>query len=74
MGRDLANDWVIDNINVSRFHAEIIQNSDGAYELIDLRSTNGTFHNGSRINRERLLWGDIISVGGVGRKFTSDGL
>ena len=74
IGRDDSNGWVIDDINVSRSHAEVVQNSDGSYELIDLKSTNGTYLNENRIRREKLIYGDIISVGGYKRKFTSDGL
>ena len=74
IGRDSSNDWVVDNLNVSRHHAEVVQNNEGVYELIDLKSTNGTFLNGNRIKRERLIWGDVISIGGFRRKFTSDGL
>jgi len=74
IGRDLDNDWFIDDLNVSRSHAEIVQNSSGGYELVDLKSTNGTFLNGSKIKRELLKTGDVISVGGFARRFTNDGL
>ena len=52
----------------------MVQSQDGGYELIDLKSTNGTYLNDNRIRREKLIYGDIISVGGYRRKFTSDGL
>lgn len=74
IGRDQENDWHIDDLNVSRIHAEIVQNSSGSYEIVDLKSSNGTFLNGSKIKREILKTGDIISVGGFARRFTSDGL
>ena len=74
IGRDQENDWQIDDLNVSRIHAEIVQNSSGGYEIVDLKSTNGTFLNGSKIKRETLKTGDIISVGGFARRFTNDGL
>ena len=74
IGRDESNDWIIDDVNVSRSHAEVVQSQDGSYELIDLKSTNGTYLNENRIRREKLIYGDIISVGGYRRKFTSDGL
>ena len=74
IGRDEGNDWFVEDLNVSRSHAEIVQSNNGSYELIDLKSTNGTFLNGNRIRREKLIYGDVISIGGFKRKFTSDGL
>jgi ABC-type multidrug transport system ATPase subunit/pSer/pThr/pTyr-binding forkhead associated (FHA) protein len=74
IGRDVENEWQIDDLNVSRTHAEIVQNNSGSYEIVDLKSTNGTFLNGTRIKRETLRTGDIIAVGGFARRFTLDGL
>jgi ABC-type multidrug transport system ATPase subunit/pSer/pThr/pTyr-binding forkhead associated (FHA) protein len=74
IGRDVKSDWKIDDLNVSRTHAEILQSRDGSYEIIDLKSTNGTFVNDNIVKREKLIFGDIIAVGGYRRKFTSDGL
>lgn len=74
IGRSEASDWHINDINVSRSHAEIVLSNSGNYEIVDLKSTNGTFLNGSRIKREILKNGDIISVGGFARRFTLDGL
>lgn len=47
IGRDPANDLVLDDPNVSRFHAEVKRTADGAAELRDLGSRNGT-----RLDRE----------------------
>jgi ABC-type multidrug transport system ATPase subunit len=74
IGRGEDNDWKIDDINVSRSHAEIVQHREGGYELVDLKSTNGTYLNESQVKREKLIFGDIISISGHRRKFTSDGL
>lgn len=74
IGRGEDCDWKIGDLNVSRSHAEIVQSRHGEYELVDLKSTNGTFLNDNKIRREKLIFGDIISVGGYRRKFTSDGL
>jgi len=74
IGRAEESDWQIDDLNVSRSHAEIIQNTDGGFEIVDLKSTNGTFLNGIRIKREILKTGDVISVAGFSRRFTQDGL
>lgn len=47
MGRDPGNDLVLDDPNVSRFHAEVRRTADGGAELRDLGSRNGT-----RLDRE----------------------
>jgi ABC-type multidrug transport system ATPase subunit/pSer/pThr/pTyr-binding forkhead associated (FHA) protein/ABC-type transport system involved in multi-copper enzyme maturation permease subunit len=74
IGRDASNDWHIDDLTVSRFHAEVVQNDKGGFDLVDLRSANGTFINGVSVKRRELEIGDLISIGGVTRRFTSDGL
>jgi ABC-type multidrug transport system ATPase subunit len=74
IGRGDDNDWIINDINVSRNHAEIVQSDNGNYEIVDLKSTNGTYINEVRVRREKLIFGDIISIGGFRRKFSSDGL
>lgn len=63
IGRDPANDFVVDEIEVSRNHAKITCN-EGIYKIEDLNSTNGTLLNGRRIsNSEKLKDGDLISLG-----------
>jgi ABC-type multidrug transport system ATPase subunit/ABC-type transport system involved in multi-copper enzyme maturation permease subunit len=74
IGRDSANDWQIEDLTVSRFHAEIVQNDNGGFDLVDLRSANGSFINGISVRRREIEIGDLISIGGVTRRFTSDGL
>lgn len=74
IGRDINNDWVIDDPNVSRYHAEIIQNTGGNFELIDLKSMNGTFLNDQLIKREALKTGDVVRIGNIEKRFTFDGL
>ncbi|HXX31418.1 MAG TPA: PAS domain S-box protein [Myxococcaceae bacterium] len=50
---------------VSRRHARIVRAGDGSFELHDLASTNGTFHNGVRLEGSvRLAEGDKIQLGG----------
>lgn len=74
IGRDASNDWHIDDLTVSRFHAEVVQNDKGGFDLVDLRSANGVFINGISVKRREIEIGDLISIGGVTRRFTSDGL
>ncbi|MBI3725703.1 FHA domain-containing protein [bacterium] len=65
IGRNEDCDVTIDNLGVSRYHAEILQ-KDGFYVLRDLKSNNGTFVNGRRVDNYNLNDGDEISIG----KFT----
>ena len=50
IGRAKENDIVIDNIAVSRKHAQIAQKEGVGYVLRDLNSSNGTFLNGGQID------------------------
>jgi hypothetical protein len=62
LGRSRACDIRVDDLNVSRRHAEIRQ--EGAtYWILDLDSMNGTSLNGKQVERERLRDGDRIVVG-----------
>lgn len=74
VGRDDSNDWIIEDLTVSRFHAEILATYSGGFYIVDLKSENGTFVNGKPVKRHDLIPGDLISVGHVTRKFTLDGL
>ncbi|WP_406180716.1 FHA domain-containing protein [Streptomyces sp. NBC_01006] len=63
IGRAPANDLVIDDLVVSRRHAELRALADGTYEIADLGSHNGTFLNGTRTDRAPVTQGDIIGIG-----------
>ena len=63
IGRDSKNDIVIDNSFISGFHAEFLKQPDSAYEVVDLKSSNGTFLNGKRVERSRLKGGDRVQFG-----------
>jgi ABC-type multidrug transport system ATPase subunit/pSer/pThr/pTyr-binding forkhead associated (FHA) protein/ABC-type multidrug transport system permease subunit len=62
IGRDDVNDIVLDELSVSRKHAEVRPTATG-FEVADLGSTNGTFVNGRQITRAPLNEGDHISIG-----------
>jgi pSer/pThr/pTyr-binding forkhead associated (FHA) protein len=61
IGRNPANDIVIDNVGVSRRHAVIKWSGDRA-SVEDLGSANGTFVNGQKITSHELKDGDVILV------------
>jgi ABC transport system ATP-binding/permease protein len=65
MGRATRADFILDAALVSRLHCRFTANDAGALEVEDLRSTNGTFVNGSRVKRARLSAGDCVRVGRV---------
>ena len=50
IGRNKENDFVIDNLKVSNFHAQMVIDDDDKIFINDLQSENGTFVNGSIIN------------------------
>lgn len=69
IGRDAKNDIVIDNTYISGSHAEFVRQPDGVYELVDLKSSNGTFVNGKRIERSLVKGGDKIRFGQLDARF-----
>jgi chromosome segregation ATPase len=69
IGRDAKNDIVIDNTYISGSHAEFLRKPDGVYELVDLKSANGTFVNGRRIQRSLVKGGDKIRFGQLDARF-----
>jgi ABC-type multidrug transport system ATPase subunit/pSer/pThr/pTyr-binding forkhead associated (FHA) protein len=73
VGRDKANDCVIDHPTVSKHHAEFVK-QDGKVFIVDRGSTNGTFVNGIKIKRHQLQELDRIIIGPTELKFSGDGL
>lgn len=63
IGRAADNDLVIDDLIVSRRHAELRALPDGTYEIVDLGSHNGTYLNGSPVTGAPVGVGDIVGIG-----------
>ncbi|MCX4587223.1 FHA domain-containing protein [Streptomyces sp. NBC_01481] len=63
IGRGTDNELVIDDLVVSRRHAELQAHPDGTYEIVDLGSHNGTYLNGQPVDRAPVLPGDIVGIG-----------
>ena len=63
IGRDINNDIVINDSEVSRKHARLILQA-GGYVLEDLGSTNGSFVNGQRLMGPHVLRpGEVVMLG-----------
>src|SRR5207248_10995982 len=63
IGRHAANNVVLNDTRASRAHCVIEQLEDGAFQVRDLKSVNGTLLNGFPIEVAPLTLGDVITVG-----------
>ena len=63
LGRHPQSDISLDDITVSRRHADIERLADGSYEIRDAGSLNGTYVNGERVEKTRLSNGDEVQIG-----------
>lgn len=65
LGRNTSNDFVIDSLRTSDFHAEIHLDAEGLY-IVDLLSAGGTFVNDHRVTaKHRLSSWDSIRLGTI---------
>jgi pSer/pThr/pTyr-binding forkhead associated (FHA) protein len=64
VGRATRADFILDAALVSRLHCRLTASDDGL-EVVDLRSTNGTFVNDKRVEKALLAAGDRLRVGRV---------
>ena len=69
VGRESTKDIPLPADNtVSRYHARVVQEGAG-YVLYDMGSTNGTYVNGTRVNRQELGNSDVVQIGNTRFKF-----
>jgi len=61
-GRASDCDVVITDSSVSRNHAELIR-AEGGYIVKDLKSSNGVFVNGKKVQEHYLVSGDVFTMG-----------
>lgn len=62
-GRHPDSDIFLDDITVSRRHAEVVRDSDGTFRVRDVGSLNGTYVNRERIEEAPLANGDELQIG-----------
>jgi ABC transport system ATP-binding/permease protein len=74
MGRAVRADFILDAPLVSRLHCRFTSAEDGSLVVEDLRSTNGTYVNGHRVERSVLGDGDRVRVGRVELTVVKDAL
>ena len=73
IGRDVDNDIPLDDTKLSRRHCRIVRSPDG-FVLEDMESSNGSYVNGERADRQILAAGDTVyhrddvAAGGVGHR------
>jgi len=63
IGKAEDNDYVVDDAYVSRYHARLGRDENGNLFIEDNNSTNGTFVNGNRIIKKRILLSDTVMLG-----------
>jgi pSer/pThr/pTyr-binding forkhead associated (FHA) protein len=71
LGRSRDADVRIDDPNISRRHAEIVQEGS-TFWLVDLGSTNGTEVDGRRVQRARLADGSRFTLGETTVTFSTE--
>jgi serine phosphatase RsbU (regulator of sigma subunit) len=62
VGRSSDSDLCLNDLYVSRHHATIVR-KNGKYQIVDLKSTHGTFINGQRVEEQALRDGDQVRLG-----------
>ncbi len=71
MGRSREAEIRIEDPNVSRRHAELVQEGSG-YWIVDVGSTNGIEVNGRRVQRAQLEDGDSFTIGETTVTFSTE--
>ncbi|MDR1813886.1 MAG: FHA domain-containing protein [Tannerella sp.] len=64
IGKAKDNDFVIDNPDISRYHAVLFRDDEnGCLYLEDSGSTNGTYVNNNQIVRKKVRYDDSVTLG-----------
>jgi len=62
IGRDPSSEIFLDDVTVSRKHAQIVRTAEG-FKVIDCGSLNGSYLNSVPISEEKLNVGDELHIG-----------
>ena len=65
VGRTARADFIVEAPLVSRLHCRLTASESDQLVVEDLKSTNGTLVNGTRVDRAVLKTGDVLTVGRV---------
>jgi hypothetical protein len=63
IGKAKDNDFVVNDLYVSRYHAKLTRDEEGELLIEDVESTNGTFVNGDRVIRKKITTTDTVMLG-----------
>ena len=63
IGRDPTSEIFLDDITVSRKHAQITRSATGEFRIVDLGSLNGSYVNAHQVQDSGLTVGDEIQIG-----------
>lgn len=72
VGRHPDSDIFLDDVTVSRRHAQILRGEAGGLLLRDLGSLNGSYVNGERVDERALGTGDEVQIGRFKLLFVGD--
>jgi pSer/pThr/pTyr-binding forkhead associated (FHA) protein len=73
VGRAPESDVFLDDVTVSRKHAQIVRRADGSFSVGDVGSLNGTYVNGEQVDETKLASGDEVQIGKFKLVFFSAG-
>jgi pSer/pThr/pTyr-binding forkhead associated (FHA) protein len=73
VGRAPESDVFLDDVTVSRKHAQIVRRADGSFSVSDVGSLNGTYVNGEQVDETKLATGDEVQIGMFKLMFFSAG-
>jgi len=73
IGRGASCDIAIDDPELSRVHAEVVQEGDDCI-FIDKESMNGSFVNDRKVKRKKLKSGDLIRIGSTKIRVLEEGI
>lgn len=72
LGREPDNALVLASSSVSRHHARIERES-GGWAIVDQGSSYGTYVQGQKVARQRLVHGDVLALGDMRVEYLEDG-